>query len=103
VLTLPASRAMYFRVECVARRYDAIGESAAWTIVGALVRDVSGVPRFIGTPTTTLYADAGAAGWTLVPSIVTVAGPVYYLALTGTGEAGKSIRWAATVHTTECG
>jgi hypothetical protein len=103
VLTLTVSRAMYFRFECLARRYDTIGESSAWTIVGALVRDVSGVPRFLGAPTTTVYADAGAAAWTLVPSIVTLAGPVYYLALTGTGEAAKSIRWAATLHTTECG
>jgi hypothetical protein len=103
VLTIPASRAFYVRVEGIARRTDVIGESAAWTITCALVRDVSGVPRFIGTPTTATLADAGASTWTLVPTLVTIAGPVYYLALIATGEAAKNIRWVATMHTTEVG
>jgi hypothetical protein len=103
VLTLPASRAFSFRFDAIARRTDVAGECAAFTITGAVVSDASGAPRLVGTPATVTWADAAAAAWTIAVSIVNPSGSIYYLAFTATGEAGKTIRWCATLHTTEVG
>jgi hypothetical protein len=101
VLTIPVSVAMYYRIELIARRTDVAGECAAWTITGAFSRDATGAPRDVGSPTTVTWADAAASAWTAAVSIANPSGSIYYLALTATGEAAKTIRWCATVHTTE--
>lgn len=103
VIVTSSSRAYNFRIDAIARRTDAAGEAAAFSITGGLARDSSGAPRLLGTPTTVKWNDANAAAWTVVPSLVLASGSTYYLAVTVTGEAAKTIRWVATVHTTEAG
>jgi hypothetical protein len=103
VLTIPVSRGHRFRVEAIARRTDVQGDFAAWTITGTIVRSSSGSARFIGTPVTVTEADAGASTWTLAVSINTTDATNNYLALTATGETAKTIRWMATIYTTEVG
>lgn len=101
VLTLPASRAFWFRVEAVARRTDAQGEMAAFVIEGLVGRDSTGSARIIGTPTTASWADSGAAAWTLVATVNTTDSTNNYLQLTATGAAAKTIRWLAQVRVAE--
>lgn len=103
VIVTPVSRAYNFRIDAIARRTDVAGEAAAFTITGGIARDSSGVPRLLGAPTTVKWNDTNAAAWTVVPSLVLQSGSTYYLAITVTGEAAKTIRWVATVHTTEVG
>jgi hypothetical protein len=103
VLTLPASRAFFFRAEVVARRTDVEGTVAAFTVMGAVSREASGTPRLVGTPVTVTWADVAASTWTVVPSVVNPSGALWYLAFTVTGEAAKTLQWVSTLFTTEVG
>lgn len=71
--------------------------AAGWEIKGLARRNFSGTPVLLGTPTvTSLGADAGAAAWAVVAAISgnTLTAQV-------TGAAATSIRWQASLQTTE--
>lgn len=103
VWTLLASRAHKVRIEAVARRTDVDGEVAGFTWEGVVARGATGSPRIVGTPVTSGWSDTAAAGWTLTVSINETDAANPYLAVTGTGEAGKTIRWVASLDVTEVG
>lgn len=103
VLTVPVNRAHQFRVSVVARRSDVSGDAAGWKFDGLLVRGSSGDAAFVGTVAGTAWGTAPAAAWDVTLSINTSNATNNYLAITVTGEAAKTIRWVATVSTTEVG
>jgi hypothetical protein len=103
VLTLPASRAFFFRAEVVARRTDVEGTVAGMVITGVVSREGSGTPRLVGTPLTVGWADVAASTWTVVPSVVNPSGSLWYLVFTVTGEAAKTVQWVMGLYTTEVG
>jgi len=103
VLTVPINKGHRFRIDALARRSDSGDEWAAWTITGTIVRGPSGNARFLATPISATEADAAAAAWTLAVSVNTGNATNNYLAITATGEAAKTIRWNATLTTTEVG
>lgn len=79
----------------IARRNGVASETAAWKIQGLIVKDSTTV-SFVGTPTLTqIGASTGAASWTLN---VTADTATNCLLIQGTGEAGKTIRWAANIN-----
>lgn len=102
VLTIPASKAHQFRVSVIARRTDVAGEAAGWEFSGVIARDASGNARLVGTTAARSWGDAGAANYDVTLSIDTT-NATNYLTITTTGEAAKTIRWVATIDTTEVG
>jgi hypothetical protein len=69
-----------------------------WEFKGGIRRGTSaGTTTLIGTPSIDLIASDGSA-WTVALTADTTNGG---LAVTVTGEAAKTIRWVATVRTTE--
>lgn len=101
---VPASRTYACKIKIVATRTDTSGTSAAWTNVqAAITRDSTGNCRLLGSVTgagTTTLCDAGASTWTVA---VTADTGNQRLAITVTGEAGKTIRWVASVDLVEVG
>lgn len=95
VLTVLASRSFALSIQVVARRTDVAGESAVFFWRGLVARDASGSARIVGVPTTETQADAAASLWSLVVTIDTTDATNNYVKLTATGEAAKTIRWAA--------
>lgn len=103
VLTIPVSKAHRFRIEAMARRTDVTGDAAGFSVVGTIIRASAGSAAFISAPVVTTDATAGAATWTLAVTINTADATNNYLQITVTGEAAKTIRWAAKLETTEVG
>lgn len=96
VLTITASRAYKLKIEAVARRTDAQGEMAGFSWDGLVGRDSTGSARIIGTPTEAAWGDTPATdAWVLAVSINTTDATDNYVAVTVTGETGKTIRWVA--------
>jgi hypothetical protein len=104
VLTIPVNRAHQFRVSVVARRYDVSGDAAGWVFEGLVARGSSGNAALIGTTDARAWSSgAGSAAWDVTLTIDTSNSTNNYLAITATGEAAKSIRWVASIETTEVG
>lgn len=96
VLTLPTSRAFQLKISTVARRTDVQGEMAGWTWEGLVGRDATGNARIIGTPVMAAWGDAPATDpWDAAVSINTTDAANNYVAVTVTGQAGKTIRWVS--------
>lgn len=77
----------------VARRADVDGENAAFEFKAVLKRDSGNTAALVGTPTVTpIGANAGNA-W----AVTIGAASAGNLNVTTTGEAGKTIRWVATL------
>jgi len=96
---LPNNSAYYFRGEVIAGVTGA-GNTAAWTIEGAIKRGSGvGTTAIVGTViiNRTTY-DSGASGWSIAVTADTTNGG---LAITVTGQASTTIRWVAQVRTTE--
>jgi len=98
-IILPNNSAYYFRGELVAGVTGG-GNTKGWYIEGVIKRGANAASTaLVGTPTvTSLYADAGAATWTVTATADTTNGG---LAITATGQASTSIRWVAQIRTTE--
>jgi len=98
-IILPSNSAYYFRGEIIAGVTGA-GNTAAWTIEGAIKRGSGvGTTAIVGTVTTNRTAyDSGASGWSIAVTADTTNGG---LAITVTGQASTTIRWVAQVRTTE--
>jgi hypothetical protein len=95
-LTIPDDTTWAFRALVVARRTDADNESAAYQVTGCIDRN-AGVVALVGTPTITVLAE-DAAAWNLTCSADDTNKALVFSV---TGEAGKTIRWVATVETAE--
>ena len=78
------------------------GNMKAFTIVGAIKQGSSAATTaLVGTPAINIdAADAGASTWTATATADTSNGG---LAITVTGQASTTIKWMATVYTTEIG
>ena len=98
-VTLPNNSAYYFRGEVIAGVTGA-GNTKGWYVEGVIKRGAGvGTTALVGTPTvTSLYADAGAATWSITATADTTNGA---LAITVTGQASTTIRWVAQIRTTE--
>ncbi len=84
----------------VVSRDIATGNMATWRIEAAIKRGANAsTTAIVGTPTVTmLFNNAAASTWTVAATADTTNGA---LALTATGEAGKTIDWIANLITTE--
>jgi hypothetical protein len=96
---LAVNSAYYFRGEVIAG-VTAAGDTKGWYIEGAIKRaTTTASTALVGTPTvTSLFADAGAATWTVAVAADTTNGG---LKVTVTGAASTTIRWVAQICTTE--
>lgn len=95
---LPNDSTYAFSILVVARRTDADNESAGYKFEGVVDRNGSAATTaIVGTVAKTVLAEDTAAWDVNVTADTTNGG----LAITVTGEAGKTIRWVATVWTSE--
>ena len=98
-VTLPDNSAYSFSGEVIAG-VTAAGDSARWTINGAIKRGAGvGTTAMVGTPTVTMtHFDAGAATWVVAVTANTTLGCI---TVTVTGAAATTIRWVCKINTTE--
>lgn len=98
-VTLPDNSAYSFSGEVIAG-VTAAGDSARWTINGAIKRGASAASTvMVGTPTVTMtHNDAGAAAWVVA---VTANATLGCITVTVTGAAATTIRWVCKINTTE--
>ena len=96
---LPNNSAYFFRGEVVSGVTGG-GNTKGWTIEGVIKRGAGvGTTALVGTPTvTSMYADVGAATWTIAVTADTTNGG---LTVTFTGQAATTIRTVAQIRTTE--
>lgn len=99
-IILPNNSAYAFTGTIIARRRASeTNDFAAWEIKGGIVRNSTAASVSLGSYNINpLSTTAGAATWTIALSADTTNGG---LAITVTGEASASIRWVATINTTE--
>jgi len=76
------------------------GNTKGWTIEGVIKRGANAASTaLVGTPTvTSSYAESGASTWSVAVTADTTNG---CLAVTVTGQASTTIRWVASIETTE--
>ena len=98
-VTLPNNSAYSFSGEVIAG-VTAAGDSARWTINGAIKRGANAASTaMIGTPTVVMtHNDAGAAAWVVAVTANTTLGCI---TVTVTGAAATTIRWVCKINTTE--
>ena len=98
-ITLPNNSAYFFTGEVIAGVTGG-GNTKGWSVEGVIKRGAGvGTTALVGTPTvTSMYADVGAATWTIALSADTTNGG---LAVTFTGQAATTIRVVAQIRTTE--
>ena len=103
-LTIDATRTMSATIHIAAHRTDVSGTAAAWPLIQVgITRNSTGNCRLLGAVSgagTTTLCDAGASTWNIA---ITADTTNNRLAITATGEAGKTIRWVATVDMAEVG
>lgn len=98
-VNLPNNSAFYFKGSVIANVTGG-GDTKGWTIEGVIKRGASAAATsIVGTATVTSnYADAGASTWAVTATADTTNG---CLAITVTGQASTTIRWVASIETTE--
>lgn len=97
-IVLPANSLFTFDILVAARRTDATGGGAAYRFVGVAKRDSTAASvTFVGTPSKTVVGETNAS-WDAAVSVDTTTGA---FRVTVQGENAKTIRWVATVQTTE--
>lgn len=91
-----------YKIQVIANTFAGNSYVKAWTISGAVKRTGNAAStQLVGSPTYVVdAADQFTTAWTVAVSADTTNGA---LAVTVTGEASRSIRWVATVETTESG
>jgi hypothetical protein len=95
---LPNNSAYYFKGEIISGVTGG-GDSKGWEISGVIKRGAGvGTTALVGSTVTSLYADAGAATWTIALAADTTNGG---LKVTFTGQASTTIRTVAQIRTTE--
>jgi hypothetical protein len=91
-------QSIIFDLQIIARNTVNDADSKAFTVTGAIRRGVNAAATaLIGTPTVTTIASDGSA-WTVGVTADTTNGA---LAITVTGEVGKTINWVCSARTTE--
>lgn len=100
VLTVPVSKGHKFKIGVIARR-TGTDAHASWEIKGSIVRFSTGNAKFISTPTVVADKESAAAAWDCGVSIVTTDATNNYLAITVTGAASSTIKWAVCIETVE--
>ena len=95
---LPNNSAYFFRGEVISGVTGG-GDTKGWTIEGVIKRGAGvGTTTLVGSTVTSLYADVGAATWTIALAADTTNGG---LKVTFTGQASTTIRTVAQIRTTE--
>ena len=88
-----------FDCRVVARNTASAGNAAAWTMTFAVNRDASAATTTVSTPVVnTLYILGTTTGWSISAAADTTNGRA---AITATGAASTTIRWAATCISTK--
>jgi hypothetical protein len=96
-LRLPFDSAYYFRGSVIAAVEG--GNTKSWTFDGQIKKGLTNASTtLVGSTVTSPYGDAGASTWTVALSADTTNG---CLAVTVTGQASTTIRWACKIETTE--
>ena len=97
-LVLPLNSVVSFSIIVAARRTDSVGGGAGYQFDGVAMKDsTSGSVMLIGTPSKTILGETNMP-WDITLTANTANGSIRIMA---TGEASKTIRWVATVMTTE--
>lgn len=97
-LVLPVNSLFTFVIYVTARRTDAVGGGAGYKFEGVARRDTTtGSIALVGSPSKTVLGETNSA-WNVTLTADTVNGA---LVLNAIGEAAKTIRWVATVISTE--
>lgn len=97
-LVLPNNSVWIFSIYVAARRTDATGGGAGYKVEGVIRKDASaGSTTVVGAAAKTILGETNAA-WDITVDADTTNGA---LRIQATGEAAKTIRWVATVETTE--
>jgi hypothetical protein len=97
-IVMPNDSVFTFEVLVAARRTDATGGGAGYRFIGVARKDTTaGSITFVGTPSKTIVGETNA-GWDAAMSVDTGTGA---FRVRVTGENAKTIRWVATVLTTE--
>jgi hypothetical protein len=97
-LVLPNNSLWTFRITVAARRTDATGGGAGYTIDGVIRKDTTAASTtIVGAISKAVLGETNAA-WDVTASADTTNGS---LKVAVTGEAAKTIRWVACVQTTE--
>lgn len=95
---VPNNSVWTFDILVAARRTDATGGGAGYRFTGVLRKDTTaGSLTFIGTPSKSIMGETNTA-WDVALTADTTNGSIK---LNVTGEAAKTIRWVATIQTTE--
>ena len=95
---LPNNSAYFFQGQVIAGK-TAAGDAKGWTIEGVIKRGANAASTtLVGSTVTSLYADAGAATWSIAVTADTTNGG---LKVEVTGQAATTIRWVAQIRTTE--
>ena len=99
-VVLPNNSAFAFHGTVIARENSSqTDDFAVWEIKGGAVRGANAASTALGSYNINKISETtGAANWSIALSADTTNGAV---AITVTGEASHSIRWVATVNTTE--
>ena len=96
-IVLSDNSAVVYRAQIVGRRTDQTGSEAAFVIEGLISRDASAATTtLVGNRSKTILTRP--SGWNADVSADTTNGA---LVITVTGATGQTIRWAATITTTE--
>ncbi len=97
-LTLPNNSLMTFSIMVAARRTDATGGGAGYKFDGVIKKDgTAGSTTFVGTPSKVILGETNNK-WNAYITADTTNGS---LTIAVTGETSKTIRWVATVRTSE--
>ncbi len=97
-LTLSNNSLMTFTILVAARRTDTTGGGSGYRFDGVIRKDTTaGSTTFVGTPSKSILGETNTA-WNVALSADTTNGS---LKIAVTGEAAKTIRWVATVMTSE--
>jgi hypothetical protein len=97
-IVLPNNSVWTFSILIAARRTDVVGGGASYKFEGAFRKDTTAASTTtIGTPSKVTYGETNAL-WDVALTADTTNGSVKIMV---TGETGKTIRWVATVITSE--
>ena len=91
--TIRASSHFAFKGIVIARD-DVNNAGMSWEIKGMIKQDGAGNTALVGTPTITEIAKDGVLAWSIA---ITADDVNEALIITATGEAAKTIRWAAVL------
>jgi hypothetical protein len=95
---LPNNSAYFFRGEVISGRTGG-GDAKGWTIEGVIKRGANAASTtLVGVTVTSMYADLGAATWTIAVTADTTNGG---LRVTFTGQLATTIRTVCQIRTTE--